>query len=185
MSTKKSSQARKKVRDRRRLLLIVLIVLLVAMAAVLCVLLLSPPKDTSGGVFFDPNAQTGVMPGKSEEERKAELDKIVQEGMFNISIASVVVVESDGVSARLRIENIAANHHHMSVSIRLDGSEQTVYESGGLSPGQYIDNGRLSKKLAPGEYNATAVFTAHNMDTLEEEGTAAAKIRLVVLSKPR
>lgn len=40
--------------------------------------------------FFDPSARTGTLPGRSEKEIQEELNKVVEEGMFNISIASVV-----------------------------------------------------------------------------------------------
>ena len=130
--------------------------------------------------FFDPRAQSGNLPGRTQEEIQAELDKIVEQGMFNISIASVVTVEAGGDEALIRIENIAANHHNMTVTVTLDGETQPIYESAGLAPGQYIEYAQLNRRLEAGEYKATALFTAYDMDDLSQVGQAAAKITIVV-----
>lgn len=138
----------------------------------------SAEKETTA--FFDPHAQTGNLPGRSKEEIQAELDKIVEAGMFNISIASVVNMRDGDEEARVRIENIAANHHHMKVIITIDGETEPVYESAGLAPGQYIEAVSLKRKLSAGTYPATAVFTAYNTDDLSPAGEAAARITIVV-----
>lgn len=95
------------------------------------------------------------MPGRSEKEIQEELNKVVEEGMFNISIASVVTVDENGADAMARIENIAANHHHMKVTITLDGETEPIYESAGIAPGQYIEHVKLKRTLSAGTYSAT------------------------------
>ena len=162
-----------------RAALCVLLVLLIALVVGFVVL----PSLRGGGrnSFFDANAKSGNLPGMTEEEIQAELDKIVEEGMFNISIASVVTVEN-GDDAMVRIENIAANHHNMTVAITLEGEQKPIYQSAGLAPGQYIEQATLTRKLPAGEYPATALFTAYDLDTLAQAGQAAAKITLVVRS---
>lgn len=138
----------------------------------------SAEKETTA--FFDPHAQTGKLPGRSKEEIQAELDKIVEAGMFNISIASVVNMREGDEEARVRIENIAANHHHMKVAITLDGDQEPIYQSAGLAPGQYLEAVPFNRKLASGTYSATAVFTAYNTEDLSPAGEAAARITIVV-----
>lgn len=54
----------------------------------------------------DPNATIGQYEGKSEAEIQAELDKVVQEGMFNISINPDIRMTSGRAEAELRVENI-------------------------------------------------------------------------------
>lgn len=129
--------------------------------------------------FFDPSARTGTLPGRSEKEIQGELNKVVEEGMFNISIASVVTVDENGADAMARIENIAANHHHMKVTITLDGEREPIYESAGIAPGQYIEHVKLNRTLSAGTYSATALFTAYDMENLLQAGQAAAKITIV------
>ena len=108
-----------------------------------------------------------------------ELNKVVEEGMFNISIASVVTVDENGADAMARIENIAANHHHMKVTITLDGETEPIYESAGIAPGQYIEHVKLNRTLSAGTYSATALFTAYDMESLSQAGQAAAQITIV------
>ena len=172
--------AEEKPKRKKWLLLLILLLLLIGFG---CVAKQTFGKGAGAAVssFFDPNAQNGNLPGKTQEEIQAELDKIVEEGMFNISIASIVVVDADG-NADVRIENIAANHHNMTVSITLDDETEPIYESAGLAPGQYIETVQFDRKLPAGEYSATALFTAYDLETLEPQGQAAAKISILVRS---
>lgn len=168
-----------------RALIVTICVLLFIVVALLIALAVTSSTKNAGensalSDFFDPRAQSGDLPGKTQEEIQAELDKIVEEGMFNISIASIVTVAAGDDEALVRIENIAANHHNMKVTITLDEGNEIIYESAGLAPGQYIEYAKLDRKLAAGEYSATALFTAYDTDDLSEVGQAAAKITIVV-----
>lgn len=131
--------------------------------------------------FFDQNAILGQAPYKTPEEVQAELDRIVEEGMFNISIASVVEFADGTAPGTAYIENVPGNRYVMQVAITLDDTGETVYESKGLKPGSYIEDITLSSDLEPGNYAATATFSALDADSLEEVGKAAAKVTLSVL----
>ena len=130
---------------------------------------------------YDENAILGQAPYKSAEEVQAELDRIVEEGMFNISIASVIEFADGTAPGTAYIENVPGNRYVMQVSIALDDSGETVYESKALKPGSYIESVELSNDLDPGNYAATATFSALDPDSLEEVGKAAAKVTLSVL----
>lgn len=135
----------------------------------------------SGKSIFDSNAQEGQAPYKTQAEIQAELDRIVEEGMFNISIASVIEFE-DGTSEGVAyIENVPGNPYNMQVTITDDASGDVLYKSGVIKPNQYIPNIRLEKDLDAGTYPATATFKAYDTDTNEEVGQAAAKITLEVM----
>ena len=134
----------------------------------------------NGSSLFDPNAQTGQAPYKSQEEMQAELDRVVEEGMFNISIASTIQFADGSSSGTAYIENVPGNQYNMQVTITQDASGDVLYESGILSPNQYIENITLTEDLDPGTYEATATFTALDPTTYEEVGQAAAKIAIVV-----
>lgn len=131
--------------------------------------------------FFDQNAILGQAPYKTPEEIQAELDRIVEEGMFNISIASVIEFADGTTPGTAYIENVPGNRYVMKVTITLDDTGETVYESKGLKPGSYIEDITLTKDLEPGNYAATATFSALDTDSLEEIGKAAAKVTLSVL----
>ncbi|WP_165253145.1 flagellar protein FliS [Adlercreutzia sp. ZJ304] len=135
----------------------------------------------NGRGIFDPNAQTGQAPYKTEEEKQAELDRIVEEGMFNISIASAIQFEDGTSSGTAYIENVPNNNYDMKVTITDDVTGDVLYESGVLQPNQFIENITLTKDLDPGSYSATATFTALDKGTHEERGKAAAKVTINVL----
>ena len=134
----------------------------------------------SGSDFFDENAQSGQAPYKTQEEMQAELDRIVEEGMFNISISSLIEFEDGTAPGKAYIENVPGNRYVMQVSIALDDGGETVYASKGIKPGNYIEDITLSKDLEAGDYAATATFSALDPDSLEEVGKAAAKVTLNV-----
>lgn len=134
----------------------------------------------SGDDFFDLNAQEGQAPYKTPEEMQAELDRIVEEGMFNISIASVIQFDEGTQPGKAYIENVPGNRYAMKAAITLDATGETVYASGGIAPGSYIEDIALARDLAPGEYEATCTFAAFDAETLDEVGKAAAAVKLIV-----
>lgn len=142
----------------------------------------------SGGMdsFFDSNALEGQAPYKTPEEMQAELDRIVEEGMFNISIASVIQFDNGTAPGKAYIENVPGNRYLMQVTITLDTDDpaqagDVVYETKAIKPGQYIEDITLTKDLDQGTYPATATFTALDAESHEEAGKAAAKVTLNVM----
>lgn len=164
--------------NARRNVLIVLAVVAVALLIWLLVWMFA----CGGPSMFDSNARDGQAPYKTEEEMQAELDRVVEEGMFNISIASVIQFDAGDAPGTAYIENVPGNHYLMKVAITEDSTGETVYESGVLQPNQYIEDIMLTHPLDAGMHEATATFTALDPTTYEETGKAAAKVTLNVLS---
>ena len=162
----------------RRNIIVVLLILVMAIAVWLLVWLFA----CNGSSLFDPSAQTVQAPYKTDEEIQAELDRVVEEGMFNISIASVIEFEDGTSEGTAYIENVPGNHYNMQVSIAEDETGDVLYESGVLAPNQYIEKIALAKDLEPGTYEATATFRAVDTTTFDEIGQAAAKVSIVVLN---
>ncbi|WP_101722411.1 hypothetical protein [Eggerthella timonensis] len=161
---------------RKRIALALAILLLLALGAgalLLC-------GQSGAGPFFDANAKVGQAPYKSKEQMQEELGRVVAEGMFNISIASVIEFPSASEPGTAYIENVPGNRYAMKAAVTLDSTGETVYESGGIAPGSYLEDIVLAKRLEPGEYEATALFTAFDVDTFDEVGKAAARITLIV-----
>ncbi|WP_165252633.1 hypothetical protein [Adlercreutzia sp. ZJ304] len=159
-------------------IVIVLVALVVAIGIIVALCLAFCSKDN----FYDANSIIGQAPYKTEEEIQEELNRKVEEGMFNISIASVIEFEDGAAPGTAYIENVPGNPYVMQVDITLDDTGEKVYESGGLKPDSYIKDIALSKDLDAGTYQATATFHAIDQDTLEEVGQAAAKVTLNVLN---
>jgi methionine-rich copper-binding protein CopC len=139
-------------------------------------------EETPEDDFFDPAAITGILPDMSEEEIEAELNRVVEEGMLNISISSEISFSDGTGKGKANIYNVEANNYIFKVAITLDDTGETVYESGGIQPGQYIQYIELEKDLDAGQYPATASFTAYTQDTHQIVGSAAAQIDLYIQS---
>ncbi|MEF9864281.1 MAG: hypothetical protein RR777_04990 [Christensenellaceae bacterium] len=124
----------------------------------------------------DLAAKIGQLPNKSQEEIERVLDQVVKEGMFNIT-ANSEMVSRDG-NLTVGIENVPGNRYLMQVDVVLDDTGEIVYSSGIIEPGYFIEEAKTIKPIAPGEYKATAVFTAINAQTEEEEGKSAVEVTI-------
>ncbi|WP_139651340.1 hypothetical protein [Raoultibacter phocaeensis] len=158
---------------RRRVLIGVAVVLVI-------VALLLLVRSCTGGSLRDPNAEFGQLENKTQEEIQAELDRVVEEGMFNISITSKVEF-ADGLSeGELRIENVPGNRYLMQVDITRDDTGELVFRSGMIEPNHHIQKAKLDQDLDPGEYECTALFSAHDPETEDLVGRAGAKLTILV-----
>lgn len=172
-------EANRRSRHRAIAAAVALVMVLAAVGAG-AALWLNSPKSVGPGVYYDVDAQSGQAPWKSQEELQAELDRVVEEGMFDIAIAATIEFPAPGEEGLALIENVPANRYDMRVSLLLDGTEEEVYRSGLIAPGSYIQSVRLTRDLEPGSHQAKAVFEAVDSQTHEAVGKAAAEVELVV-----
>ncbi len=126
------------------------------------------------------SGEAGQLEGKTEAEIQAELDRTVEEGMFNISIASTVQLETGTSEGDLRIENVPGNPYLMQVVITRDDTGDAVYTTDMIEPNHHIQRDTLDADLDPGSYECTATFYACDPETEEVVGQAAAKMLVVV-----
>lgn len=165
-------------------IIILVLVFMLLMGGVLYYFLVLQPaqraeKKVVGGQR-EAAALQGSLEVKTEEEIQEELNNIVDEGMFRISIASTITGVEHG-KADVRIENNPSNRYIMQVSIYLDETGEEVYATDLIDPGYYIESVELDEDLKAGEYNATAIFTALYPDTEEIVGTAGAQVKLLIM----
>jgi len=174
-NVKGKTQAEKKM---MRTLIVLVLAFILLLGAVLCYFLLIKPKGSVGGQR-EADALKGSINLMTEEEIQQALNDIVEEGMFRISIASDIIAEENG-KAQLRIENSIQNRYIMQVSIYLDDTGEEIYSTDLIDAGYYIQEAELDKHLEPGDYKATAIFTALYPDTEEAVGTAGANVTIHV-----
>ncbi|MBC3939695.1 MULTISPECIES: hypothetical protein [Anaerotruncus] len=142
--------------------------------------LLLRPQEQPAGLTRAADAQLGQLEGKTEEQIVEELNRIVEEGMFNISINTQPEFPDGSSPGNLCIENSPANHYLMVVEITLNDTGEKVYTSGALEPNYHIQEAKLDRALAKGTYPATATFYAYTADTQELVGTAGAEMQLII-----
>lgn len=124
----------------------------------------------------------GQLDNKSVEEIQAELDRIVEEGMMQISIASMVEFADGTSEGELRIENAPSNKYAMQVDIKRNDTGEVIYTSDVLDPNYHIQFAPLDVDLPAGTYDCIATFHALEQGSHEEKGQAAAKVTIVVNS---
>ena len=157
-----------------------LVIILILMGVIAWLLL--RPAEKPAGLARAAGAQLGQLEGKTEEEIQKELNRIVEEGMFNISINTAPIFENGGAEGPLQIENVPGNRYLMQVQITLDDTGELIYKTGLIEPNHHIQNTKLDVELGKGEYLATAVFNAYDPETEEYVGSAGAKLTITVLN---
>ena len=151
--------------------------------ALLCIALAGLLVLNMLGIFGGKSKRQGTsgqLEGKTAEEIQAELDRVVDEGMFNISIAATVMMERGDAPAELRIENVPGNRYLMKVGIVRDDTGERLYETDLIEPNHHIQLDTLDVSLPKGTYECTAVFSAYDPETEEQIGQAAAKMTIQV-----
>lgn len=175
---RKRELLKKRAKRRRRIIVAAISLIVIAAVGVGAYLYFNPLEN--GGRYHNPNADLGQLDGKTPEEIQEELNRVVDEGMFNISIAEVLSFPDGTSEGDVRIENVPGNRYLMDVSITLDETGEVVYESGIIEPNHHITKDRLKVDLDKGAYPATAMFTALDPETEAVIGQAGAQVTIRV-----
>ena len=133
--------------------------------------------NISGGIL-----QEGIIPGYTEEEIKAIMQRKADESTFSFEINSRPIFKDGKSEGNLRIANPPYNKYAINVEIKLDSNGKSVFNSGKINPNHYIEYAKLTKKLKAGEYDATAIINAYDTETGEFKGTSAAKLIIKIES---
>lgn len=102
----------------------------------------------------------GQLPG-TDALKEAEDDQV------RIQINSQPVFNDGESEGNLYIGNPDTNVYDMEVEIVLDDTGETVYESGSIPPGYYIDNDKLQTVLNTGTYPAKASIVYYNGNAVQ------------------
>ena len=157
------------------------VVLCVIVIVSLCVIFISNKNKSNvnvqGGILKE-----GIIPGYTEEEIKAIMQRKADESTFSFEINSRPIFKDGKSQGNLRIANPPYNKYAINVEIKLDSNGKSVFNSGKINPNNYIEYAKLTKKLKAGEYDATAVINAYDTNTGEFKGTSAAKLIIKIES---
>ena len=157
----------------------------IAAAAVVVVVLFA--TGTFGGgraalFAVDEKASDGSVQNVSQEELRAQLQEAVDKSMFSFKINSEPVFADGGAEGELKIGNPETNAYPMKVEIRLDKTDEMVYATEGILPGQSIREDKLDTPLVKGVYPATATFYAYDENGQEILGQVMAALTITVES---
>lgn len=168
----------KKIYKSKKLILLLLIIVLVLILG--SIFIFNSKKSTAnvqGGIL-----QEGIIPGYTDEQIKEILQRKADESSFSFEINSRPIFKDGKSEGNLRIANPPYNKYSINVEIKLDDSDEIVFNSGKISPNHYIENAKLTKHLKAGEYNSTATINAYDSKTGAYKGTSAAKLIIKVES---
>ncbi|MEH2941403.1 hypothetical protein VSQ32_00670 [Lachnospiraceae bacterium KK002] len=165
-------------KGKKRALIIAAILLLLILTIVVCYFLFT--KEDDNDLLYDDNATAGILPGVDVDERRKELQNLLDRSMIAFSINTSPVFLNGTSEGNLLIENPGNNAKLLRVSILIDDTNEEIYASRYLKPGTYIENVKLDKVLEKGTYNATAYFLAYEEDSGEYIGQTGAQITITV-----
>ena len=164
----------KKNSNKLKILVISIIVL-----ALFCTIFILNKKENNinvqGGIL-----QQGIIPGYTEEEIKAIMQRKADESSFSFEINSRPIFKDGKSEGNLRIANPPYNKYAIEVEIKLDNNGKSIFKSGQIDPNHYIEYAKRTKKLKAGEYDATAIINAYDTQSGEFKGTSAAKLIIKV-----
>ena len=163
--------------NKRNKILIIILVIITIISVVFFINNNKNKVNVSGGIL-----QEGVIPGYTEEEIKEILQRRADESSFSFEINSRPIFKDGKSEGNLRIANPPYNKYAIEVEIKLDSNGKSVFKSGQIKPNHYIEYAKLTKKLKAGEYDATAIINAYDIQTRDFKGTSAAKLILKVES---
>ncbi len=173
------AQAQERGKKRKRVI-IVIVLLLIAIAAGALAWLYTCSNVDMPGKPRNLNAELGMLDGKTDAEIQAELNRVVDESMFDISIASTMEFPDGASEGDIRIENVPGNRYLLECQLIETETGAVLYESGILEPNHHISKGKLLKDLEAGVYSALAVFTALDPDTEDEVGKSNVEVTIIV-----
>lgn len=166
-------------KQKKRILVAAGVAVLIFLTVVICYILFykNPSKES---MKYEDNATTGIMPGVDQDQRRKELQDILDKSLIAFSINTTPVFLNGTSEGNLLIENPGNNAKLLKISIVIDNTEEEIYSSNYIKPGSYIKSAKLSKVLEKGTYDATAYFSAYDQDTAEYIGRTGASITLTV-----
>lgn len=166
-------------KKKKRALLIAGILLLLALTVAICYFIFTKRNEKTELVFED-NATTGIMPGIDLDQRRAELQEILDRSMIAFSINTSPVFLDGTSEGNLLIENPGNNAKLLRIRILIDETEEEIYSTNFLKPGSYIESAKLDKVLEKGTYPATVYFSAYDEENGEYIGQTGAQIVITV-----
>lgn len=139
-------------------------------------LLLALGISTSGYLVVKQAINNKEKSSSVEEGEKIEgkLDKT----QLAMRINSKISLEDSTSKGKFGIENKSNNVYDIVVKIYLKDTNELVYESPRIKPGDKIEKAKLDKKLEKGTYKAIAYFEAYENEV--QQGRSGVEIEILV-----
>lgn len=152
---------------------------------------IAPPTQEEPDQSSDPGpAPNGGLPGGNEEAVLAgrlpgfeASDINTDPDTFCYLINSDVALEKPDAPANIMVENDPGNLCPMQLCYYLEDTEELIYTSAMIYPGQHVASDTLSVKLKKGEYKVNAVISVYDDVTMDLKTTFHETVNLTVNQK--
>lgn len=115
---------------------------------------------------------------RASRDLQAEIDKAVEQGMFNVFMNTNVVFKDGQSKGNLLIQNVETNIYPMYVEIYHD--DTLLYKSDIIEPGYKIEEAKLDTVLSKGTYDCTAYFYVTDSNKEEVQNKIGLNIKITV-----
>jgi hypothetical protein len=177
--TQEQEENKKKKRNRiiEVIIIIILLLLLLTRCCGSCSNLSNSPSSSA--------TTTDILKGKidwdqpkASRDLQAEIDKAVEQGMFNVFMNTNVVFQDGNSKGNMMIQNIDTNLYPMYVEIYHD--DTLLYKSNIIDPGYKIEEAKLDTALSKGTYDCTAYFYVTDSNKEEVQNKIGLNIKITV-----
>lgn len=176
-----SENAQEKRRKRKRALLaLILLLLLLALGTCAAVNLLDDKQEDAPAVAVMPELDANAEDIADRESLENAMQNAADANYFTLQVNPEAAFSSQTGEGRFELINPPENVFPISFDITIDGSGQTVYQSGTVLPGKQIKSIALGSKPKPGSYQATVNVFIYNPESQGKEGEAKVRITLNV-----
>ncbi len=115
---------------------------------------------------------------RASRDLQAEIDKAVEQGMFNVFMNTNIVFPDGNSKGNMMIQNIDTNVYPMYVEIYND--DNLLYKSDIIDPGYKIEEAKLDTALSKGTYDCTAYFYVTDSNKQEVQNKIGLNIKITV-----
>lgn len=163
-------------RKKLKMIILIVIVLLLAGGITMCKIM---TRDKGVEIEAGDFLPAGKDATKAEKKKAAAAK--VDASNFTLSVyPEAVFPKGAKEKGTLHVRNDETNAYPINVKIRVDNTNQVVYESGAIQPGYEIYNVPLDVTLETGEYKATAEVDIYDAKSKEKQGSAQAALVLTI-----
>lgn len=115
---------------------------------------------------------------RASRDLQAEIDKAVEQGMFNVFMNTNIVFQDGNSKGNMMIQNIDTNVYPMYVEIYND--DNLLYKSDIIDPGYKIEEAKLDTALSKGTYDCTAYFYVTDSNKEEVQNKIGLNVKITV-----
>jgi len=168
-----SQEQNNKKKKRNKIITFIIMLLLLLLLLTRCCSScsnLSPSDISQGAIEWNQP--------RASRDLQAEIDKAVEQGMFNVFMNTNVVFKDGQSKGNLLIQNVETNIYPMYVEIYHD--DTLPYKSDIIDPGYKIEEAKLDTALSKGTYDCTAYFYVTDSNKQEVQNKIGLNIKITV-----